>query len=367
MSLPSVVVVGGYGNFGRRIARDLATEPGHRVLIAGRNGAEASRAASAIGGNTEPLILDCAAGDLAEKLQLAGAKLVIHAAGPFQAQSYAVPRACVAARAHYVDLADARAFVSDIGVLHEAARRNDILVASGASTLPALSSAVVDHLARAFASIESIEYAITSGARPPGLATMNGVLAYAGKPFVRWQDGRWQTVHGWLGLRRRHFAGPVGRRWVANCDVPDLALFPRRYPTAGSVVFRAGVAQRTSMLAIWLGACTVRAGLLRSMVPLVPRLHRIALARARRGSRDSAMQVQVCGVDAAARRLTRTWTLLAGSDHGPYIPCFPAVALARKLLRGEVSTRGAMPCMGLLDLQEILAVGHGLQLEVVES
>jgi len=149
--------------------------------------------------------------------------------------------------------------------------------------------------------------------------------------------------------------------------VPDLALFPRRYPTAGSMVSRAGVAQRTSMLAICLGACAVRAGLLRSMIPLVPRLHRIALARAGRGSRDSAMQVQVRGVDAAARRLTRTWTLLAGSDHGPCIPCFPAVALARKLLRGEVSTRGAMPCMGLLDLQEILAVGHGLQLEVVES
>src|SRR5690606_2709935 len=184
---------------------------------------------------------------------------------------------------------------------HEAAGRNDILVASGASTLPALSSAVVDHLASAFASIESIEYAITSGARPPGLATMNGVLAYAGKPFLRWQGGRWQTVHGWLGLRRTDFAGPGGSRRVADWDGPDLALFPRRYPTAGSMVSRAGVAQRTSMLAICLGACAVRAGLLRSMIPLVPRLHRIALARAGRGSRDSAMQVQVRGVDAAAR------------------------------------------------------------------
>src|SRR5690606_40519463 len=69
------------------------------------------------------LILDCAGEDLAEKLQLAGAKLVIHAAGPFQAQSYAVPRACIAARAHYVDLADARAFVSGIGVLDRKSTR----------------------------------------------------------------------------------------------------------------------------------------------------------------------------------------------------------------------------------------------------
>ena len=28
----------------------------------------------------------------------------------------------------------------------------------------------------------------------------------------------------------------------------------------------------------------------------------------------------------------------------------PAIALARKLLRGEVCTRGAMPCMGLLTI-----------------
>src|SRR5690606_16138055 len=130
----------------------------------------------------------------AEALARANTTLVIHTAGPFQTQHYAVPRACIEARTHYLDLADARAFVCGIRELDEAAKQSDTLIVSGASSLPALSSAVVDRLAQDFSAIDSIEHLITSGAIPPGLATMNGVLAYAGKPFERWQDGRWRHV-----------------------------------------------------------------------------------------------------------------------------------------------------------------------------
>lgn len=363
----SVVVLGGYGNFGRRIVAALATHPEFRVLIAGRDGIQSAQLAREIGGNTEPLLLDCRSPTLVDELARVGAKLVIHTAGPFQAQDYAVPRACIEARAHYIDLADARAFVCGIETLNEAAKRNDTLIVSGASSLPALSSAVIDRLAKSFASIESIEHSITSGAIPPGLATMNGVLAYAGRSFERWHQGVWQQVYGWQDLTWRRFPHPLGRRCIANCDVPDLELFPQRYPSVESVIFRAGVAHVSSMIAIGLGAWAVRLGLMRSLVPFVPRLHRLALARARNGSKHSAMRVEVRGTDARSLRVTRTWTLVAGNDHGPHIPCFPAIALARKVLRDEVSVRGAMPCVGLLDVDEILEVGRGLELAAVEE
>ncbi len=363
----SVVVLGGYGNFGRRIVAALATQPEDRVLIAGRDRIQSAKLAREIGGNTEPLLLDCRSSTLADELARADAKLVIHTAGPFQAQDYAVPRACIEARAHYIDLADARAFVCGIGALNEAAKRNDTLIVSGASSLPALSSAVIDRLAESFASIDSIEHSITSGAIPPGLATMNGVLAYAGRSFERWQEGRWHPVYGWQDLTWLRFPDPLGLRCIANCDVPDLELFPRRYPSVRSVVFRAGVAHASSMIAIGLGAWAVRFGFMRSLVRFVPRLHRLALARARNGSKHSAMRVEVRGTDASSQRRTRRWMLVAGNDHGPHIPCFPAIALARKVLRDEVSARGAMPCVGLLDVDEILNVGRGLEIAAVEE
>jgi hypothetical protein len=340
----------------------LAAERSYRVIVAGRDLQKARAFAAEVGGPAEPALLDGRAANFAMDLRRLGANVVVHTAGPFQGQDYAIALACIEARAHYVDLADARAYVCGIGALDEAARSNDVLVASGASSVPALSSAVVDMLRTEFSSIESIDHGITSGAKPPGLATMEGVLGYAGKPITQWREGAWHTAYGWQDLTRRKYPRPLGTRWIANCDVPDLDLFPQRYAPVRTVVFRAGVGMAIGMVSTWVGSWLVRAGLLRSLVPLVPRLHKTALAVERFGSKSSAMHVTVRGLDARSRKISRTWWLLAGNDHGPQIPCFPAIALARKLLRGEVSVRGALPCMGLLSVDEILDVGRGLDL-----
>ena len=357
------VVLGGYGNFGRRVVAALAADRDHRVIVAGRNAQQARAVAGAIGSPVESAMLDVRSGNLATDLRRLGASVVVHAAGPFQGQDYIVPRACIEARAHYVDLADARGYVCGIQVLDEAARSNDLLVVSGASSVPALSSAVVDQLRGHFAKIESIDHGITSGAKPPGLAAMEGVLSYAGKPIAQWCDSTWQTVYGWQDFTRRDYPQPLGRRWLGNCDVPDLELFPQRYAPVKTVVFRAGVAMRVGMFSTWSASWLVRAGLMKSLLPYVPLLRRGALAIERFGSRSSGMHVTLRGLDQESRPISRTWWLLAHNNHGPQVPCFPVIALARKLLRGEVRTRGAMPCMGLLTIDEILAVGRGLDLE----
>jgi saccharopine dehydrogenase-like NADP-dependent oxidoreductase len=358
------VVLGGYGNFGHKVVMALAAGRGHRVIVAGRDLQKARAVADEVGSPAEAAALDGRAANLAADLRRLGANVVVHTAGPFQGQDYGVAQACIEARAHYVDLADARAYVCGIGGLDQAARSNDVLVASGASSVPALSSAVVDMLRPEFSAIESIDHGITSGAKPPGLATMEGVLGYAGKAVAQWRDGAWHTVYGWQDLTRRVYPHPLGTRWIANCDVPDLDLFPQRYAPVQSVVFRAGVGMTIGMLSTWAASWLVRAGLLSSLVSSVPMLHKTALAVERFGSKSSAMHVTVRGLDAQSRSISRTWWLLAGSDHGPQIPCFPAIALARKLLSGAVVVRGAMPCMGLLSVDEILDVGRGLDLRM---
>lgn len=360
----SAVVLGGYGNFGRLIVAALAADRDHRVIVAGRDAQQARAVADAIGSPAEPAVLDARSTILAAELRRLGANVVVHAAGPFQGQDYIVPRACIEAGAHYVDLADARAYVCGIKTIDEAARSSDVLVVSGASSVPALSSAAVDQLQTHFSKIDSIDHGITSGAKPPGLAAMQGVLGYVGKPIAQWRDGAWRTAYGWQDLARRRYPQPIGVRWLGNCDVPDLELFPQRYAPVRTVMFRSGVAMKVSMLSTWAASWLVRAGLMKSLAPLVPRLRRAALAMERFGSKCSGMHVTVHGLNHQSQPISRTWWLLASNNHGPQVPCFPAIALARKLLRGEVSTRGAMPCMGLLTLDEILAVGSGLDLEV---
>ena len=359
----SAVVLGGYGNFGRLVVAALAADRYHRVVVAGRDAQQARAVADAIGSPAEPAVLDVRSPHLAAELRRLEASVGVHAAGPFQGQDYIVPRACIEARAHYVDLADARGYVCGIPTLDAAARSNDLLVVSGASSVPALSSAVVDRLRGQFSKIESIDHGITSGAKPPGLAAMEGVLSYVGKPIAQWRDSAWQTVYGWQDFTRHAYPHPVGPRWLGNCDVPDLELFPQRYAPVKTVVFRAGVAMTVGMLSTWSASWLVRAGLMKSLLPHVPLLRRAALAIERFGSKSSGMHVTARGLDHESRPITRTWWLLASSNHGPQVPCFPAIALARKLLRGEVRTRGAMPCVGLLTVEEILAVGRGLDLK----
>src|SRR5678815_1320246 len=105
------VVLGGYGNFGRRIVGALAADREHRVIVAGRDAQQARAVADAVGSPAEPAVLDGRSPEFAAELRRFGASVVVHAAGPFQGQDYFVPRACIEARAHYVDLADARGYV----------------------------------------------------------------------------------------------------------------------------------------------------------------------------------------------------------------------------------------------------------------
>jgi short subunit dehydrogenase-like uncharacterized protein len=143
---PTVLVLGGYGNFGRRIVAALDADRNYRIVIAGRDAAQGHALARELDSNIEVLSLDCRSPNLASEIEHLQATLVIHTAGPFQSQDYSVARSSIDAGAHYLDLADARAYVCGIQCLDERARLKDSLVVSGASSLPALSCAVVDRL-----------------------------------------------------------------------------------------------------------------------------------------------------------------------------------------------------------------------------
>lgn len=341
-----VVVLGGLGNFGSRICRQLGRDPAFEMIAAGRNTADAIEAPVA------RKAIDLHAPHFPAELGSLRPDVVIHCAGPYQAQDYRVARAAMDCGAHYIDLADGRDFVMQFPASNEsAAARAKRMAVTGASTLPALSSAVVDRLKERFAEIEVIEVAIAPGQHAPrGIATMAAVLSYAGHGFQWWQDGTWRTVYGWQELRRMSF--PFGTRCAAACDVPDLDLFPRRYEGVRTVSFRAALEVSAQHYALW---CI--AGLRRLGMPLRPdhwarRLSRTAHWFDRFGSDCGGMSVSVIGKDQSGRRRTSTWYLVAQSNHGPEIPCMASILLTRKLARGEKPPIGAQVCMGMLKLSD---------------
>jgi len=63
-------------------------------------------------------------------------------------------------------------------------RDRGVLVVSGASSVPCLTSALVDHYQHEFSSLESLDYGITTAQKTNrGLATTAAILSYTGKPF----------------------------------------------------------------------------------------------------------------------------------------------------------------------------------------
>lgn len=65
--------------------------------------------------------------------------------------------------------------------------------------------------------------------------------------------------------------------------------------------------------------------------------------------------------------LVHRFFIIASSGHGPYIPCMPAVIMARRLAKGGVQQRGAMPCVDLIDLATYTAALEGLDISIVRD
>lgn len=362
----TVLVLGGYGFFGARIAAALAGNPNVRLLVAGRDIKKARDTARALRLTDDQAIrLDAASRDLPAKLKGLGVNTLVHTAGPFQAQDYKVASDAIEAKANYIDLADGRSFVAGIGALDEAAQKNGVAVVSGASSVPALSSAVVDHYLPAFQRLDSIRLGIGSGARAPGLATVRGVFGYCGKPIRRLEDGAWVETHGWLDLIRYPFPEPVGRRFLGSCDVPDLELFPKRYSSVKTVSFHGGFASNVGHLFVWAMAGLVKAGIFPTMAALARPLNRMSRWMEPLISDKGAMFVELEGLGKEGQAVKRRWHILAAQNHGPYIPCAAAIAVAEKLVAGAAVPKGAQPCMGLLRVDECLAPLKGLDVRVV--
>ena len=344
MSGRRIVVLGGFGNFGARICRRLAQEPDLDIIAAART------VRGDVPDGVACVCLDIDSPSFARELQALRPCVVIHCAGPFQGQNYRVAHATLACGAHYLDLADGREFVEQFAsALDGAARAADRTAISGASTLPALSSAVVDDLRTTFQRLESINLAIAPGQHAPrGTATMAAVLSYAGQAFPWWIQGQWQKAYGWQELVRLTL--PFGRRWAAACDVPDLALFPEHYPGVQTVTFRAALEVPLQHFALWTLAGVRRAGIPVRPAGWADGLNRIGRWLDRFGGDCGGMRVEVVGELPGGRCERRTWLLTAKGNHGPEIPCMAATILTLRLVRGERVPVGARACLSVLPL-----------------
>ncbi len=359
-----VLILGGYGTFGGRLARLLADDPRLRLIVAGRSRRRAAAFIATLpsGSRATPLEFDRDR-DVRSQLESVGPDLVVDASGPFQSygrDGFRVIEAAIATGTHYLDLADASEFVIQIARFDSDARAAGVFVLSGASTFPALTGAVVTALARDLVRLDSVAAGLApSPYANVGLNVVRAIASYAGKPVPVLRQGTWTVGHAFTQTRRQTVCVPgrlpLGNVLFSLVDVPDLKILPTLWPDLRDVWVGAGPLPEPLHRAFILSAWLVRLGVLPTLAPL-SRLMHSAHNRLAYGEHRGGMFVHIAGEAAECRPVQRAWHLTAEGDDGPLIPSMAAEAIVRRWLGGNGPSPGARPAtleVPLTDYEEL--------------
>jgi hypothetical protein len=356
MTRLTVLILGGYGTFGGRLAQLLAEDRRIAVIVAGRSRAAAEAFGKTIGARGVALDRN---GALEPALNELAPDIVVDASGPFQAYGddpYRVVKACLALGICYLDLADGSDFVEGISALDGAARERGIFALSGASTFPALSLAAVRALSAGWRRVRGIAAGIAPSPYVDlGRNVIGAIASYAGKPVPLTRDGHMATGRGLIEARRFTVGAPgmlpLASRRFALADVPDLRLAAALWPGLENIWVGVGTLPEITHRGLSALGWLVRLGLVRSLGALTPLFHWVAL-HLRSGAHRGGMFVAVSGDDANGAAIERSWHLVAEGDDGPFIPAMAAALLIDKVLAGAPPAPGARAALGAVTLDD---------------
>jgi hypothetical protein len=354
-----VLLIGATGVFGRLLAAALVREPGVVLVMAGRTLSSLQRMGQTLDVETAVLDRDTVTDD---DLRALGVHVVIDAAGPFQQSRTAVIEAAISAGCHYMDLADGRDFIAGVGRFDNAGRASGVVVLSGASSTPALSHAVVDHLTMGWRSIATIRAVISPGSAVRGLALMRGVLSYLGRPVRVFREGGWAAEPGWGATRTMDIAG-MRTGPASLCETPDTDLFVDRYHPSVAAEFLSSLELPPLHRGLSALGLLVRWGVLRRPERFARPLRLVVGLIAPFGANRGGMVVETAGRDGQGTPVFARWLLRAPPGNGPNVPTFAALALVRRLRNGGAIEAGARPCVGVLNLTDFMPDFERLDME----
>ena len=297
---------------------------------------------------------------------VAGAELVILAAGPFQGMPLTVLQACMVEHVPYIDVADDRDFVCRAYVLVESQKaRLGMFALIGCSVVPGLTSLLTRFAQATVPRIIRTKICISPGTQHPrGPGSFACLLSTVGKEFHAPADGEQATVIGWTEPERVTFPAPMGNRTAYRVvDIADHFIQPHYFRTQ-TVEFRIGSELYTLNVLLSAVRRTIQ------VVPISPRwLNLIGRAFvqffALFGSTAGGVMVEVSGYSGDQQR-GETWCVFAG-EGGERIPAIlPAIA-ADMVLRKEIVANGIVPLPDWITRDRLVAELAARGISVVRS
>lgn len=363
----AILILGGYGIFGGRLADLLADDPRLTLIIAGRS---LDKARAFCQGRTATARLVPAAldrnGDVERSLDEMRPDILVDATGPFQVYGddpYRLVKACLRRGVHYLDFADGSAFASGMRGFDAEAKAKGLFVLSAVSSFPVLTAAVVRHLGADFAAVTDVEAGIApSPFAGVGPNVIRAIASYAGRPLQLRRNGRSQTAFGMTESRRFVIAVPghlpLHSRRFSLVDVPDLRMIPDAMPELQSIWVGAAPVPEIFLRALNGLSALVRRKLFPGLLWLAP-LFDFVINHCRWGEHRGGMYVAADGIGRDGKARRAEWHLLAEGSDGPLIPSMAIAAIIGKALAGAMLPPGARVATEALELADYDAVFAG--------
>jgi hypothetical protein len=323
------------------------------VIVAGRDGRRAETLARALGPEHAGATADVREVDACRRA-IRGAAVAVVCAGPFSALGSAPARAALDEGAHYVDIADDRAYIRALRDLDGEFSRARLCAAYGCSSLPAVSSALAlslvgegDRPARARVTL------YIGGANPKGEASVRAMVERLGTT-VRAADG---TRPSFGDPQIIPLPLPFGPRTAYTFDGPEHDLFPELLGASAvdvRVGFELPLANAGFALLARAGAHWGRrtAAVLTRLAALAPTI----------GTSGGAVLVELTWGD--GRRASRA---LVADEGGQRMAALPCAMVAHALASGPPSGVGVRPPSDVVAPSDLLSAMEAAGLRIVNG
>ena len=357
-----IVVLGGAGDMGSYVVRDLVEYTDARVTIADYRVKQARRLATRLGERATGIFVDARNRDsLLGAMRDADA--VVGCIGPFYAFAPRIAREAIRAGVHYVDIGDDYGPMEELFFLHEDAQAAGTTVITGLGWTPGLSNILARRAADQLHEVDEIKVSWVGGAADSqGLAVIKHVLYAITGNVPTYRDGQWLEVPARSGRERVEFPEPLGTIEVFHCGHPEPLTVPR-YISARTVSLKGSLTPRWNVL---LASLFVRLGLTRTPT----RIERLArLVHSIEGLfRAGGIPLSGLRVDVTGLKDGQEWTYsFAATDKMGRLTGIPAAIGAVMLARGEIEARGVFAPEGCIDPEPFLAELTKREIDIVES
>jgi saccharopine dehydrogenase-like NADP-dependent oxidoreductase len=360
MATRDILIVGGYGVVGRRIAADLGPDYPGRVVLGGRNRSHANGTAAAIGHGVRGREIDILdSQSVADALN--GVATVVSC---IDQPGRGLLQAVIARGLSYTDITP---HLTELGRgsvyerLNAMARASGAHIVLGTGIVPGISSVIVRALADRLGGCDEIETALLLGANDiSGPASFDYFLQELTMSFDIRVGGRDIKATPFSGAQLVDFPAPVGRKLTYLFPFSDQVLYPL---TMGART----VVTRLAIEPVWLArslAALVHTGVQRLFT--IEKV-RSLIARSRRNRPSSEGARFALRVDVRREGTTRQATLLGRTQ--AEAAAAGASGVARALIEGLVREPGAWMPEQVIEPVPFLArlAAKGLIVEFAEN